>query len=83
MPNPQLNISPKNGIDDDLWKLQLEQSIKDSEYNIEEYKNYVKKEEKKEEWDELEKSVIASVADDITVGIKGTSAEIVIIKKFA
>lgn len=30
----------KNGIDEDLWKLQLEQSIKDSEYNIEEYKNY-------------------------------------------
>ena len=50
---------------------------------LEEYKNYVKMEEKKEEWDELEKSVIASVADDITVGIKGTSAEIVIIKKFA
>ena len=52
-------------------------------WRLEEYKNYVKKEEKKEEWDELEKSVIASVADDITVGIKGTSAEIVIIKKFA
>lgn len=52
-------------------------------WRLEEYKKYVKKEEKKEEWDELEKSVIASVADDITVGIKGTSAEIVIIKKFA
>ncbi len=52
-------------------------------WRLEEYKTYVKKEEKKEEWDELEKSVIASVADDITVGIKGSSAEIVIIKKFA
>ena len=52
-------------------------------WRLEEYKNYVKKEEKKAEWDELEKSVIASVADDITVGIKGKCAEIVIIKKFA
>ena len=52
-------------------------------WRLEEYKNYVKKEEKNEEWDELEKSVIASVADDITVGIRGTSAEIVVTKKFA
>ena len=52
-------------------------------WRLEEYKTYVKKEEKKEEWDELEKSVIASVADDITVGIRGTSAEIVVTKKFA
>ena len=52
-------------------------------WRLEEYRSYVKKEKKEEEWDELEKSVIASVADDITVGVKGKSAEIVIIKKFA
>ena len=52
-------------------------------WRLEEYKSYVKKEKKEEGWDELEKSVIASVADDITVGIKGKCAEIVIIKKFA
>lgn len=52
-------------------------------WRLEEYRSYVKKEKKEEEWDELEKSVIASVADDITVGIKGKCAEIVIIKKFA
>ena len=36
-----------------------------------------------EAWDELEKSVIASVADDVIVGVKGNKAEIVIVKKFA
>ena len=43
----------------------------------------LKKEAEKENWDELEKSVIASVADDVIVGVKGKKAEIVIIKKFA
>ena len=38
---------------------------------------------KKEEWDELEKSVIATIADDIIVGVKGTQADITIIKNFA
>jgi hypothetical protein len=39
--------------------------------------------EKAEAWDELEKSVIASVADDVIVGVKGKNAKVVIIKKFA
>ena len=52
-------------------------------WNLCEYKTTVKKEDKKEAWDELEKSVIASVADDITIGIKGSKAEITIMKKMA
>jgi hypothetical protein len=52
-------------------------------WRLEEYRSTVKKEKCGEDWDELEKSVIASVADDVIVGVKGTSAEIVIIKKFA
>ena len=43
----------------------------------------MKKEEKAEAWDELEKSVISSIADDVIVGVKGKCAEIVIVKKFA
>jgi hypothetical protein len=43
----------------------------------------VKREEKSEDWDELEKSVIASVADDVIVGVKGCRASITIVKKFA
>ncbi|MBR5091585.1 MAG: hypothetical protein IK093_19355 [Ruminiclostridium sp.] len=33
-------------------------------------------------WDELEKSVIANMADDVTVGIIGGKVEIVVIKRF-
>ena len=47
------------------------------------YKNTVDKEENAEDWDELEKSVIASVADDVIVGVKGKRANIIIVKNFA
>ena len=36
-----------------------------------------------EAWDELEKSVVAHVADDIRVSIRGREAELIIIKKLA
>jgi hypothetical protein len=52
-------------------------------WRLEEYRNSVKKEEQAEAWDELEKSVIASVADDVIVGVKGREANIIIVKKFA
>ena len=52
-------------------------------WRLEEYRKSVKKEEQAEAWDELEKSVIASVADDVIVGVKGKQANITIIKKFA
>ena len=35
-----------------------------------------------EEWDELERSIIANLADDVTVGIIGGKVEIVVKKKF-
>ena len=37
----------------------------------------------KEAWDELEKSVVARVADDVKVGIKGRQVEMTIVKKMA
>ena len=52
-------------------------------WSLEEYRDCVKKEEHKDAWDELEKSVIASVADDVIVGVKGNQADIIIVKKFA
>jgi hypothetical protein len=52
-------------------------------WRLEEYRNSVKKEEQTEAWDELEKSVIASAADDVIVGVKGRKANIIIVKKFA
>ena len=52
-------------------------------WSLDQYRNTVKKENKSEDWDELEKSVLASVADDVIVGVKGRQADIVIVKKFA
>ena len=46
-------------------------------WSLKQYKNSVSIEQK-EAWDELEKSVIASVADDVTVGVKGKTVDIVI-----
>ena len=52
-------------------------------WGLQQYKNTITAEVNKEEWDELEKSIIASIADDLIVGVKGKKATIVIIKKFA
>ena len=50
-------------------------------WSLGEYKTNVKN--KEEACDELEKSIIASIADDVIVGVKGRQASIVVIKKFA
>jgi hypothetical protein len=52
-------------------------------WRLDKYRSFVKTEEKAESWDELEKSVIASVADDVIVGVKGKRADIIVVKKFA
>ena len=52
-------------------------------WSLEQYRNTVRETEKADAWDELEKSVLASVADDVVVGVKGRRADIVIVKKFA
>ena len=52
-------------------------------WSLEEYRGRVARDTQNEEWDELEKSVIASVADDVIVGVKGRRADIIIVKKFA
>ena len=38
--------------------------------------------ENEEPWDELEKSIIANLADDVTVAVKGNNVEIAIMKNF-
>lgn len=50
-------------------------------WSLQQYKQIIKKEEK--EWDELEKSIIMSIADDVIVGVKGRKANFIIVKKFA
>ena len=51
-------------------------------WSLDKYRSSVNKEEKAEEWDELEKSMIAAVADDIIVGVKGKRADIIVVNKF-
>lgn len=52
-------------------------------WSLNQYRTTVRPEEKPAEWDELEKSVIAAVADDVIVGVKGKKADVIVIKKFA
>ena len=51
----------------------------------EELAPYVQQKDEKalEAWDELEKSVVARVADDVRVSIKGRTVELTIVKKMA
>ena len=51
-------------------------------WSLTQYKSAVDQDQAPNEWDELEKSVIASIADDVIVGVKGNLANIVIVKKF-
>ena len=51
-------------------------------WSLDRYRSSVKENDESERWDELEKSVIASVADDVIVGVRGKKAEIVIVKRF-
>ncbi len=51
-------------------------------WSLEQYKNYVKTENKEGAWDEHEKSLISSIADDVIVGVKGKTVDIVIVKNF-
>lgn len=59
----------------------------DSDYSrcwsLNSYRSNVKSAGAGDAWDELEKSVIAKVADDVVVGIKGKQVDIIVVKKFA
>ena len=51
-------------------------------WSLAQYRDTVRQESSADAWDELEKSVIASVADDVMVGIVGRRVDIVIVKAF-
>jgi hypothetical protein len=55
-------------------------------WTMENYRNSIEStgctdEASKEAWDELEKSIVASIADDVKVGVKGNTVELIIEKK--
>ena len=52
-------------------------------WTLDQYRNQINSDKQKDAWDELEKSVLASVADDVIIGVKGKRADIIIVKKFA
>ena len=60
---------------------QLENAVlMNDTWTLNRYKDSVR--ESEEEWDELEKSIIANMADDVSVSVKGNKVEILITKKF-
>ena len=52
----------------------------DNSWSLNQYKN--KQKDREEPWDEIEKSIIANIADDVVVSVKGRNIEIVITKNF-
>jgi len=52
-----------------------------SSWSLNQYRSRLEK-NKTEEWDELEKSIVANLADEVEIYIKGSSVELVIYKKF-
>lgn len=52
-----------------------------SSWSLENYRAKAKSEQG-EKWDELEKSIIANIADDVLVGIEGKKVEIIVKKSF-
>ena len=61
--------------------LDLEWSL--MRYRDEVYKRCRDDQQAAEAWDELEKSVVAKVADDVKVSIRGRTVEMTIVKKLS
>lgn len=52
------------------------------QWSMEKYKAEVKKQKDEESWDELEKSIVANIADEVSVRIIGANVEIIVTKAF-
>lgn len=53
-------------------------------WSLNHYKDSVRKDaEKKPEWDELEKSIVANLADEVSIGIKSGTVEMTVFIKFS
>ena len=53
-----------------IWKI----------WEFSQYKDEV--EQDSEEWDEMEKSIVANLADDVLIGTRKNYIDIVVVKKF-
>ena len=55
-------------------------SVQEIEWSLTRYRESIQQEEKAEAWDELEKSVLTKLADDILVGVRSDQISITILK---
>lgn len=53
-----------------------------TEWDLAQYRQQVIDQQQAEQWDELEKSIVGKLADDVTVSIKGERVEIAVKKSF-
>ena len=75
-------LYPENAMySSNFISYQLETAVLlNDNWTLKRYKDAEK--DNKEPWDELEKSIIANLADDVSVAVKGNNVEIVITKNF-
>ncbi len=57
-------------------------ALKNYQWSMEKYKSELKKKNDEDSWDELEKSIVANIADDVSVNIVGSDVEIIVTKAF-
>ena len=76
-------LYPENAVySSNFISYQLETAVLlDDKWTLTGYKDAERNNE--EPWDELEKSIIANLADDVVVAVKGNNVEISIVKDFA
>lgn len=76
-------MSDADGLDHMTYSVSADVAM----WSMNKYKDTVEAEkdtteEAKEEWDELEKSIIANLADEVKVAIRGREVELIVYKKF-
>ena len=75
------------GIDPMSYALNASMNAEMMEWSMQKYKSNVEKDmrdddEARAEWDELEKSIVANIADEIAVSIRSGDVEMIVYKKF-
>ena len=85
-------IEPLNDTDDNFFSAGLMYASEDpvnfgytgdaAMWSFNKYRESIQEDEAPEEWDELERSIVANIADEIRVGIRGNEVEMIIYKKF-
>ena len=75
-------LYPENAVySSNFISYQLETAVLlNDQWTLKRYKDAERN--NKEPWDELEKSIIANLADDVSVAVKGNNVEIIISKNF-